>query len=238
MTHVKNVQAFGKLMGICTGLGGNYNPGNQNLQVNAMTTLSNSAQHILNEVNEAQIAYDYATNKRVDDFAELRKISSRVLSLLKASGAHELTVKDAQRTVVKIWGRREKKPVVLPASPDASVKSPTFAYPYDYASIVQYFAHLVETVASMPKYKPNEQALTVEGLKQRLAELRMVNDAVAQAEVTLSQARRKRNELYYLGESNLFATAMAAKQYVRGAFGYQSPEHLEVRKLRFTKPHA
>jgi len=32
MSHVKNMQSFEKLMGICTGLGGNYNPGKQNLE--------------------------------------------------------------------------------------------------------------------------------------------------------------------------------------------------------------
>ena len=58
------MQAFGKLTGICTGLGGTYNPGKQNLQVNAMITLLNSAQQAWEEVKEAQKAYDNATNDR------------------------------------------------------------------------------------------------------------------------------------------------------------------------------
>ena len=44
MSHVKNLQSFDKVIRICTGLGGTYNPGQQNLQVNVMATLMNIAQ--------------------------------------------------------------------------------------------------------------------------------------------------------------------------------------------------
>lgn len=57
------MQAFEKLMGIYTGYGGQYNPGQQNLQVNALVTLLNNAQQKLSEVNEAQTAYDNITNR-------------------------------------------------------------------------------------------------------------------------------------------------------------------------------
>ena len=59
------MQAFGKLTGICTGYGGTYNPGQQNLQVNAMTTLLNSAQQAWEEVKEARKAYEEAVKAGV-----------------------------------------------------------------------------------------------------------------------------------------------------------------------------
>jgi hypothetical protein len=64
MSHVKNVQAFEKLAGLCTGYGGAYNPGQQNLQVNALVTSLNNAQQVLMEVTEAQTVLDNATNRR------------------------------------------------------------------------------------------------------------------------------------------------------------------------------
>ena len=62
MSHLKNMQAFGKLTGVCTGLGGNYNPGQQNLQANAMAAKLNIAQQVWEEVKEAEKAYDNATS--------------------------------------------------------------------------------------------------------------------------------------------------------------------------------
>jgi hypothetical protein len=73
MSHVKTMQAFEKLTGICTGLGGSYNPGQQNLQVNAMTTLLTVAQQSWEELKEAQKVYDNATNNRELGFRKIRQ---------------------------------------------------------------------------------------------------------------------------------------------------------------------
>lgn len=237
MSHVKNVQAFGKLTGICTGYGGQYNPGKQNLQVNAMATLMTKAQQAMVEVNEAQSLYDIATNNRVTGFRGLRKLSSSVIALLKMSGAHELTVNDALTNNRKIWGTRK---IVRKANAeivaDPVKRKSTFLYNQDYASIANYFAKVVETVANEPLYQPNEPHMTVEGLQKKVEELHGLNRAVTDAEIRLKQAKRNRDDLYYKIDGNLFDTALAAKLYVRGIYGYQSSQHLEVRALRFTKP--
>src|SRR5260221_337769 len=94
MSHVKNLHAFGKLTGICTGYGGTYKPGQQNLQVNALIAMSYNAQQVLGEVNEKQTAYDNITNNRELGFKGIRHLSSRIVSVLKSSGANALTVKD------------------------------------------------------------------------------------------------------------------------------------------------
>src|SRR6187401_3107962 len=106
MSHVKNMQSFEKLTGICTGLGGNYNPGKQNLQVNAITTLSTIAQQIGEEVREAQKAYDMATNAREEGFNTIRQFSSSVYMMLKACGANPLLLADALNSKRRIWGAR------------------------------------------------------------------------------------------------------------------------------------
>jgi hypothetical protein len=229
------MQAFGKLTGICTGYGGTYNPGQQNLQVNAMITLLNSAQQAMDEVNEAQVFYDNATNNRELGFKGLRKISSSVCTLLKSSGANELTINDACASNRRIWGARAAKRKA--AKPEGEVQKQSFSYGQDYASLANHFAKLVETVSAEPKYRPNERGLSVAGLQQKLTELQNLNNTVAQAEIRLTQARRSRNELYYQKEGNLFSTALAVKQYVRGVFGYQSSQHLEVQRIHFTKPN-
>lgn len=237
MSYVKNVQAFGKLMGICTGYGGQYNPGQQNLQVEALITLLNNAQNSLSEVNEAQTLYDNVTNTRELGFKGVRKLSSRVMSVLKSCGAHELTIADARVSLRKLWGTRSlRSQVAAKASASEEPAKPAFVYALDYASLAFYFSKLVETVSAEPLYQPTEPELSVGGLEEKVAELYALNQAVMQAEIALTTARRKRNAIFYKSEGNLVATAVAAKNYVRGAFGFSSAQRAEVSRIRFNKP--
>jgi hypothetical protein len=238
MSHVKNVQAFGKLTGICTGYGGQYNPGQQNLQVEALVALLNHAQQTLSEVNEAQTAYDNITNTRELGFEGVQKLSSRIFSVLKSCGAHALTIDDARVNMRRLRGSRSSKSLASTGAVTAEEDpKPGFSYSRDYASLAFYFAKLVETVSAEANYRPTEPELSVEGVQAKVAELQSLNDAVAKAEIELTSARRKRNALFYKGQGNLFATAVAAKQYVRGVFGFSSDQRVEVSKLRFTKPN-
>jgi hypothetical protein len=236
MSHVKNVQAFEKLAGLCTGYGGAYNPRQQNLQVNALVTSLNNAQQVLMEVTESQTVLDNAINKRRRLFQGVKKLSSHIFSVLKASGADALTLSDARASVRKLWGQRSYKPPDVVK--EGEVPKSSSVYGSDFASAEYYFSKLVETVSSVASYQPNEPKLTVAGLNQMLAELRSANEAVLQAEVQWIMARKKRNDLMYHHENSLHNVLRAAKSYVRGVFGYQSPEHVQVVRLRFNKPTA
>ena len=232
------MQAFGKLTGICTGLGGTYNPGQQNLQVNAMATLMNIAQQTWDEVKEAQKAYDNATNNRELGFQKIRKLSSSVYGMLKTCGTNKLLLQDALNSKRRIWGAPiSKSPVVDVEKPEEENEDVRPSYGQAYVTIAEYFDKLVKTVASEDRYIPNEPELTLASLQQTLADLFNLNKAVADAEIRLEEARIKRNTVYYIAPENLFDTAAAVKTYVRSAFGFQSQQHQQVQKLRFTKPN-
>ena len=238
MSHVKNMQAFGKLTGVCTGLGGTYNPGQQNLQANAMAAQLNIAQQVWEEVKEAQKAYDNATNNRELGFSKIRKLSSSVYGLLKAGKANPLLLNDAQTAKRKIWGSRISKPPAVEKDKVPEVKPATRpSYGQSYLTVAEYFDQLVRTAASEPGYRPNEPELRLDSLQQTLAELFHLNAAVRDAEIKLDEARIKRNTVYYIAPDNLVDTAAAVKTYVRSVFGFQSQQHQQVQKLRFIKPN-
>ncbi len=238
MSHVKNMQAFGKLTGICTGLEGTYNPGQQNLQVNVMATLMNIAQQSWEGVKEAQSAYDKASNDRELGFRKIRKLSSSVYGMLSASGANELLLEDARNSKRRIWGAPISKPPVMDATkPDEEQPDTRPSYGQSYITIAEYFDRLVKTAALEPKYSPNEPELTLANLEQMRTDLFDLNKAVTDAEIRLEEARIKRNTVYYIAPNNLVDTANAVKTYVRSAFGFQSQQHQQVQKLRFTKPN-
>lgn len=240
MSHVQNLQSFDKVIRICTGLGGSYNPGQQNLQVYAMSAKLNIAQQIWEEVKAAQQAYDNATNARELGFRHIRKLSSNVYGLLKACGANPLLLKDALNSKRRIWGARISKPkVAAPKSAEGEEEDPRDPRPsYGKAYLVtaEYFDRLVKTVASESRYMPNEPHLTLPRLHETLMELFALNKAVAEAEIRLDEARSKRNNVYYVAPDNLVSTASAVRTYVRSVFGFQSQEHQLLQKIRITKP--
>ena len=238
MSHVSNVQSFDKVIRICTGLGGNYNPGKQNLQVYAMSTTLNIAQQIWEEVKQAKKAYDNATNAREQGFREVRKLSASVFDMLKACGADPLLLKDALNSKRRIWGARiSKAPAVDAGKSEAEQPDARPSYSRAYIALAEYVDQLVKTAASEPKYSPNEQHLTLASLQQKLAELFSLNKAVMEAEIRLAEARKKRNSVYYVAPENLVDTGKAVKMYVRSAFGHNSLEHHQLRTIRFTKPN-
>jgi len=87
-------------------------------------------------------------------------------------------------------------------------------------------------------YMPTEPELSVPGLRTKASELQGMNDDVTRAEIDLAAARRNRNQLLYKNAGNLYSTAVATKQYVRGVFGFSSDQRMEVSKLHFTKPRS
>lgn len=238
MSHVKNVQAFGKLMGICTGYGGSYKPGQQHLQVNALATLSKSAQQLLDQVTEAQADYDKATNTRMLGFKDLRYVSAAVCQVLRSSGANALTINDACLYHAKLSRAQKVKTKPKNATGTEENQKTRSSTNRDHATQLQYFSLLVNTVSKEPLYQPTEERLSVTGLEQKLAELQALNAAVTEAEIQLTGARRLRNELYYEKEFSLFNTAVAVRRYIRGVYGFNSSQHREVKELRFTKPGA
>ncbi len=238
MSHVKNVQAFEQLKGFCTGYGGKYNPGKQNLQVNSLTTLLNNAQLVLTEAHEARTAYERATNSREVVFREVGKLASRMYNALKSSGANPLTIEDARFSVRKLRGTRARKPEPL-AGQTAGEEKPSGrkARGLDYASMTAHFGKLVETISAEAFYNANEPELALEGLEQKLSELQHLNTAVIEAVVQLDLVRTKVRSVLYTGDDNLVNTAMATKFYLRSLFGYSSEQFAGVSKLHFTKPH-
>ena len=237
MSHVKNLQSFDKVIEICTGLGKKYNPGQQKLQVNAMTTQLHSAQQAWEELKQAHKAYDNATNARAEGFQGVRSLSSSVYGMLKVSEANPLLLSDALKAKRKVWGARiTKPPAEIAEATEVVKKGARKSYSKGFVEVAEYFDELVKTVASESRYSANEPHLSLAGLQQRVIELKALNKAVADAEVRLDEARIKRNELFYLAAGNLVSTAKAVNTYVRISCGYRSPEHEQILKLNINKP--
>lgn len=236
MSHIKNAEAFGKLIGVCTGYAGGYNPGPTNLQITSMNAVLNEARQTLAEVYSAQTLFDNATNNREVAFKEMRLRCTRIYNVLKACGAHPLTLEDARFRIRRMYGSRvadSLQQATVGTEPPVSKKRRPSGQ--DYISMTEHLAKLIETVSAEATYAPNEPELTVSGLNQLLSSVKNLNELVWQATVQVVNARNKRNAVMYRMDSNLYATAMAVKAYVKGAFGLASVQYQDVVKIRFTK---
>lgn len=235
MSHIKNAEAFGKLIGQCTGYAGGYQPGSSNLQVASMTALLAEARESLDAVYSAKVLFDNATNNREVAFREMRLRCTRVFNALKACGAHALTLADARASMIKMDGGRPPK-LIEPVGENAAVvpEKKRAASGADFVSVTQHFAQFVKTVAAEEKYVTHEAELTVDQLQQLLDTLKGLNELVLQATVQLVRARQQRNEVLYLKDGNVRQTFSAAKAYIKAAYGFNSAQYKAISKIPFT----
>jgi len=239
MSTVKNANRYSRLVDVCTGYGGRFNPGHSTLKLNAMRALLEKAQSSLQDVKLTQTGYNNATNQREVTFGEIQRLATEVVRMLKASGATAQTLKDANLFLRLVKGRRAAARAPISSTEANVAETPgrirSFTH-QSYVSIADNFARLVHTVEAQPQYKPNEARLQVPTLKATISKALTQMEDVETARTAWSNARLKRNEMLYRTDKALYHTAMAVKQYAGAVFGLQSEEYRQVSRIRFTKP--
>lgn len=236
MTHVNNLQAFNSLIGYCTGYGGKYNPGRQNLRIEALLSQQEAVRQVLDQVKETKVHFINEVNERKQVFAQLPALASSVLRTMVASGASDERLGSTRMLLTSILGKTQKsiKPVLTEAAQPAVVIAKRSQLQKSYWSKVDSFSQLVKMVATDPLYQPNEPELSLEGLIRKLTELEAMNQRVSQARVQWSNAMVKRREVMY-GEQSLCNSARAVKNYLCAVFGYNSTEYEQVKHISISK---
>ena len=235
MAHVKNAESYSRLVDICTGLGGIYNPGQESLQIDALRAQQDQVKKVLDQVIETKTAFDNVVNQRKRAFQGLRPLTASVLRTLEASGATPERLADARAFVHQLLGvsfRSRAQPTVEDAAPIRKRSTLQLAY----VSKADSFARLIKVVETEPLYKTNEMHLRVEGLQAALKQLEAFNDKVSKARVSWSNALIQRNEVMYGPATSFRRTAIAARKYVRALFGLKSEQYALLKVLRFMKP--
>lgn len=196
---VKQVAAFGKLIGICNDLGARYNPSKASIQSAALSSLLERAQQTLEAVNVARINYILAVNARKESFAGIQGLAVRVTRAASASGASAENLKD-----VKAIKRRfmPKPSVNMPSASTQGDENESFKKVrsvsiQDYDGLADTLGSLIKLVEVIPTYKPNEPGLQVAGLNAFLADLRSKSVAVNRAAMDFSNSMIKRNNVLY-----------------------------------------
>lgn len=244
--HGKNVANFEDLINRCTGFGTSYNPSLNAIKIANMNTLRTSALTALANSVTAGTAYVNAVDNRQAIFDPLQKMATRIISALKACGASDAIIKDALSINRKIQGKRAK-PVKevestqaqkavdpnIPIDPNVPVNISVSQLSFD--SFIEHYSKLIDLLASVTAYNPNETDLKVSGLNTLLTSMKTTNTAVITATTNYINARINRDNLIYAKGTGVVDVAMEAKNYVKSVFGTKSPQYKQVSSIKFTR---
>jgi hypothetical protein len=235
MTHVKNVESYSRLVDICTGYGGKYNPGHQTLQVESLLNALNGARQALDEVKLAKTQFDREVNSRKLAYEKLPALATGILRTLVDHGATAETMEDARYFVRQIRGYQRNNRAPLPSAEGESAKVRRSVLQQSYVGRADYFSKLVLAVQAEPLYKAKEVMLNKAGLTQKVEELASLNAKVSTAQVAWSNARVVRDRMLYGEKSSLFTIQRAVKNYAYVVFGPGSEEFAQLKAIKFTK---
>ena len=248
--HARNIARFGNLINNVLGFGPAYNPSAIDLQTASLSNLHTQLNASLLAINNALNVYRNNVNSRQAAFEGMSKLSSRILSAVKASGATPAQIRDVVGLHKKVTGQRvipisETEPVAKPqggADPlpaesgnelSSKVKNSVSQLSYDLR--IQNFTALVTFAASLPTYNPNEADLQPATLNAYIASLPNLSNDVSTASVALNTARIDRDKLLYLPIAGAVDVTLRIKDYVGSVFGLRSPEYRSIRHIRIIK---
>ena len=237
--HAVNVANFNDLISFVTGYGNAYNPSNNLIKLPALQTLSAEAGAALAGINAAIPAYNAAVAAREVLFSPLSKLVTRVMNFLKASGVSEQVYNQVNTVARKVKGTRasaiiKPEPPVDGAEPVPEPKQVSAAQ-MSYDSRAENFGKMIQLLAGIAEYNPNEEDLKVTTLGGLMDGLKAKNNAVIASEVPFSNARIVRNQVLYTDTTGLCDIALTVKNYVKAIFGSTSPQFKQISKLKFTK---
>ena len=232
MSYTKNAVAFEKLVGICAGYEGKYNPARQNLSTTSLRTLADQATVSNRAVAEARLRYVNAAARRDEAFLALRETLKRLRSEI-----HLLSVDDGTRDllITAINKAAVSKYVSHRPEPDQQEvpKPKRTNLSQDGASRLAAFQTLIDTLALVSDYRPSAEDLSVPALQSHAAGLKAHLQSVIDAGSALNMARGNRRRVYTHPETGVLAVAQDVKYTVNSIFGSSSAELAEVKMVQF-----
>lgn len=255
--HNKNVANYEDLISRCIGLGTTYNPVLNAIKIVQMNAQKTAAIAALNNAITAFNVYKNSTNLREIAFKPLRKLGSRVIAALKASGASKQTIDDAIAINRKLQGKgkqtladagknseslkekdekaevKEEGIATIPGPVEDKEAKRHSTSQQSFDSLIEHFTKLIDLVNGQPTYGPNEIELKVVTLNTTLAGIKASNTAVINAYTVYSNAKIARNTVLYAEGTGLVDVALKAKDYVRSVYGAGSPQAKQITKLKF-----
>jgi hypothetical protein len=235
--HAKNVANLQKLKEQVT-VYTLYNPPVDNLKIPQLQSLYTSAVAKLAEVEDKRTANKNAIALRQTAFENLKPTSTRIINLLDILGLAEGTLNQAKTLNRTIQGTKNKPkpPTENPENGQQSSNNPISTSRQSYTQQAENFGILLQLLATIPAYTPNEDELKLTNLTPYHESLVSTTQTVDQTEAELNVKLIERNQILYAEGTGLYDIAQNVKKYVKGLYGATSTEYANVSSIKFTEP--
>jgi hypothetical protein len=256
--HAKQVAAWGQLSGLCHTLGDSYKPSKDSMKSTALENLLRESQQSVSAVHNAETFLAETITARKEIFDRLPDIGTRVIGALEATGASPERIKDVnayrKRFRYQAFPKGDiaqnddpggQAPISSGQAPISSGQAGQITedssstvkrrIPYgDFESKIGNFELMISQLEQSTSYAPSEDELSIAGLKQFLVTMKTTHGRVAQAQLELYQAKKKRDALMF-GTNGMHGQARLVKKYVRSLYGFKSKEFKTINKIKFAK---
>ena len=231
--HAKNVANLQKLTEQVT-VYTLYNPPVDNLKIANLIALYSTASTKLNEVEEKRNANKNAITLRQSTFENLKSTCTKIINHLEILGLPEGTLDQAKSLNRLIQGGQKK--TTIPTEEGKEEPKTISTSRQSYTQMADNFGILLQLLATITNYNPNEDDLKLANLTTYHASLMSSTQAVDQTEAELNVKLIERDQILYAESTGLYSIAQNVKKYVKSVYGAGSPEYTNVTSIKFTTP--
>ena len=235
--HATNVVMLITLISLIPNYGENYKPSKETIKLPALQKLLDECQKVLALITNLEVANKNAIDARDQAYQLFRVLLTRINNIIKATDTSK-EVRAHVNTLIRLirLGKLTTKSSPTPvADSQEEVKesSTIISHKMGYEVRLQNFDKLIQYLASIPTYTPNEPELTIKGLTASHDDMQSKNLLAANADIQLTRARILRKAIFYAPSTGLAYAGNEAKSYIKAIFGSQSDEYKQVSKLKF-----
>ena len=209
-----------------------YNPPVDNLKIVNLQSLYTDSTTKLSEVEDKRNANKNAITLRQLAFENLKSTCTRIINQLEILGLPQGTIDQAKSLNRTIQGN-QKKTTTLPEEGKEAPKTVSTSR-QSYTQMADNFGILLQLLATIPAYNPNEEDLKLTNLTAFQTSLVNATQAVDQTEAELNSKIIERDQLLYADGTGLYTIAQNVKKYVKSLYGATSSEYANVSSIEFT----
>ena len=234
--HINNVAHFEELVGICAALGGTYDPSNGDLALNKITDRHTLCEGSLSDWGGAEAAETLADTNRENAFDAWERLATRIVNYYISTDAPENRKQDAKEILRLVRGRRAKKLVDDPNTPEDESQGGNSVAQTSYVQRVDHFDGLIDLYTADGMYNPNEDAIKLATFVTFSAALKDFNTGSFNANTNTTASRSEFFVKAYTGENNMIDNAMQIKKYLKALLGPSNIIYKQAARLRFKRP--
>ena len=129
-----------------------------------------------------------------------------------------------------------KKKTIIPPDENGEPNNTVSTSRQSYTQMAENFGILLQLLATISTYNPNEDDLKLTNLTTYQESLVSSTQSVDQTEAELNAKIIERDQILYADGTGLYTIAQNVKKYVKSLYGATSPEYSNVSAIKFTSP--